>query len=76
MCLGCTRNNTGHCSSVSSGSVSCVFQAEQLLVPFAGVGKRWLQNWKLKKYKIINGSSKVSNLNFILETNFLLAYLY
>jgi len=47
-----------------------VFQAELLLVPLLVLAKRWLQNWKLMKYKIVNSSGKVSNFNFILKTNF------
>jgi len=70
MCLGYSRNNAGHRNSVSSGPVSCVFQAEQLLVPLLVLAKDGCKNWKLKKYKIINSCSKLSNFNFILKTNF------
>jgi hypothetical protein len=61
--------------SVLRSHVLCV-SGRATFGSFAGVGKRWLQNWKLKKYKIINSSGKVSNFNFILKTNFLLANLY
>jgi len=48
----------------------CVFQAEQLLVPLLVLAKDGCKNWELKKYKIINSSSEVSDLNFVLKTNF------
>jgi hypothetical protein len=69
MCLGYPTNKNGHCNSVSLGPMSCVCQ-RATFGSFADVGKRWLQNWKLKKYKIINSFGKVSNFNFILKTNF------
>jgi hypothetical protein len=55
--------------SVLRSRVLC-FSGRATFGSFAGVGKRWLQNWKLKKYRIINSSGKMSNFNFISKTNF------